>query len=300
MDPGGRASQTRASATNGTLEHVACAVCGRSDDETRFTKDGFAIVRCRGCGLVYVNPRLTPAALAALYEGQEISPAAYYVRTARQDELSFAQRLALIERFRDPGTLLDLGCGPGTFSTVARSRGWRTVGLDVNPQSVARCHEIGLEAICDVFPSAALSGRRFDVVVMNDFLEHLPDPGGALAAAGDLLADGGILFITTPDVGSLMARMTGARWLHLKPNEHLNYFDRRTIDFLLTRTGFRVKYLRAIGRVRNLAVALEKVRAYGELVSTVARLVVPARLAERINLPLNPGDEMVVIAGKAG
>ncbi|MBI3769934.1 MAG: class I SAM-dependent methyltransferase [Deltaproteobacteria bacterium] len=286
-------------AEQGAVEEVACAVCGGTDATRLFEKDGFPIVRCRGCGLVYVNPRLTPQALAGLYEGQEISPAAYYVRTARQDELSFAQRLALIERYHDPGTLLDLGCGPGTFSAVARSRGWHPVGLDVNSQSVAHCRDLGLEAICDVFPSPALSGRRFDVVVMNDFLEHLPDPGAALEAAGTLLAPGGVLFVTTPDVGSLMARLTGVRWLHLKPNEHLNYFDRRTIDRLLTRTGYRVKYLRAIGRVRNLAVALEKMRAYGELASTVARLLIPVRLAERINLPLNPGDEMVVIAAKA-
>ena len=283
----------------GGLEHVACAVCARTDAEGLFEKDGFPIVRCRGCGLVYVNPRLTPAALAALYEGQEISPAAYYMRTERQDELSFGRRLELIERFRPPGTLLDLGCGPGTFSAVARSRGWRPVGLDINPQSVARCIERGVEAICDVFPSPALADRRFDVVVMNDFIEHMPDPGAALEAARAMLTVDGILFLTTPDIGSLMARLTRARWLHLKPNEHLVYFDRRTIDALLTRTGFRIKHLRAIGRVRNLAVAIEKVRAYGKLASTLGRLLVPARLAERINLPLNPGDEMVVIAGLA-
>ncbi len=281
------------------LEHVACAVCARTDAEGLFQKDGFPIVRCRGCGLVYVNPRLTPAALAALYEGQAISPAAYYVRTERQDELSFARRLELIERFRPPGTLLDLGCGPGTFSAVAQARGWHPVGLDINPQSVARCAERGVEAICDVFPSPALAMRRFDAVVMNDFLEHMPDPAAALEAARGMLAPGGVLFLTTPDIGSLMARLTRARWLHLKPNEHLVYFDRRTIDLLLTRAGFRIKYLRAIGRVRNLAVAIEKVRAYGELASTLGRLLVPAALAERINLPLNPGDEMVVIAGVA-
>jgi SAM-dependent methyltransferase len=287
------------SGTDAALERVDCAVCGRDDDEALFDKDGFAIVRCRSCGLVYVNPRLTPAALGALYEGQEISPAAYYVRTERQDELSFAQRLELIERFRPPGTLLDLGCGPGTFSAVARSRGWRTVGLDVNPQSVAHCRSRGLETIHDVFPSAQLAERRFDVIVMNDFIEHLTDPAAALAAAQELLAPDGVLFITTPDVGSLMARMTRARWLHLKPNEHLVYFDRRTIEQLLTRTGYRIKYLRAIGRIRNLAVALEKVKAYGELASTIGRVLIPAKLAERINIPLNPGDEMVVIAGRA-
>ncbi len=288
-----------AAGNNGTLEHVSCAVCGADDAAHLFDKDGFAIVRCRGCGLVYVNPRLTPTALTSLYEGQEISPAAYYFRTERQDELSFAQRLELIERFKSPGTLLDLGCGPGTFSGVARARGWRTVGLDINPQSVARCRERGLETICDLFPSPQLAGRQFDVVVMSDFLEHMPDPGATLRAASELLAPDGVLFLTTPDVGSMMARLTRTRWLHLKPNEHLVYFDRRTIDRLLARTGYRIKYLRAIGRIRNLAVALEKGRAYGELATAVGRALIPQRIAERINLPLNPGDEMVVIAGRA-
>ena len=93
-----------------------------------------------------------------------------------------------------------------------------------------------------------------------------------------------------------MARLTGERWLHLKPNEHLVYFDRRTITTLLEQTGFRVKHVQSIGRLRNLGVALEKVAAYGELPSRVARTLVPRWVADRVNLPINPGDEMAVIA----
>lgn len=278
------------------IEWVACALCGREDDEALFQKDGFAIVRCRACGLVYVNPRLTMAALMDLYNRQQISPAAYYVRTERQDERSFAARVRLIERYRPPGSLLDLGCGPGVFSAVARARGWRTVGLDVNPQSVARCTSRGLEAICDVFPSAALAGRSFDVIVMNDFLEHLPDPAAALRAAAELLAPAGLLFITTPDIGSLVARASGRRWLHLKPNEHLLYFDRRTIAALLARAGFRIEYLRSVGRIRNLGVALEKLRLVAALPARIGKALIPAAVAERVNLPINPGDEMAVVA----
>ena len=290
VPPGGHTAASTA------LERVACMLCGREDEEPLFTKDGFQIVRCRGCGLVYVNPRLTVDALAALYHGQAISPTAYYVRTERQDEKSFAARLRLLERHHPPGSLLDLGCGTGAFSAVARARGWQTTGLDVNAQSIARCHQRGLDAICDVFPSRALAGRSFDVIVMNDFIEHLPDSGAALSAAAELLGPSGVLFIATPDIGSLMARLTGQRWLHLKPNEHLVYFDRRTIEALLTGRGFHVEYLHSVGRVRNLAVALEKVRAYGELPSRLARALVPRWLAERVNVPLNPGDEMAVVA----
>jgi 2-polyprenyl-3-methyl-5-hydroxy-6-metoxy-1,4-benzoquinol methylase len=278
------------------LEHIACPLCGGRDEKPLLSKDGFAVVRCGACGLAYVNPRLTPEALRDLYHAQEISPAEYYVRTAKQDARSFAKRLALIERYHTPGSLLDIGCGPGTFSAEARRRGWRTRGLDLNPESVAHCRTLGLDVACDGFPSPAVASEKFDAVVMNDFLEHVPDPVGVLRAAKGLLAPQGVLFISTPDIGSLMARATGARWLHLKPNEHLLYFDRRTIRDVLARAGFTVEYVRAVGRIRNLGVALEKVRAYGEWPSRIGQALVPAWLAERVNVSFNPGDEMAVVA----
>ena len=118
----------------------------------------------------------------------------------------------------------------------------------------------------------------------------------ALRTVHGLLAPGGVVFISTPDIGALMARATGARWLHLKPNEHLVYFDRRTIRTLLAKTGFRVEHVQSMGRLRNLGVALEKVAAYGEVPSRLARTLVPRWLSERVNLPINPGDEMAIVA----
>jgi 2-polyprenyl-3-methyl-5-hydroxy-6-metoxy-1,4-benzoquinol methylase len=287
------ASLTEAAAE---LERVACPLCGARDDEPALTKDGFAIVRCRECGLVFVNPRLPVGDLEQLYSDQVISPAAYYVRTEQQDERSFSARVALIERWRKPGRLLDLGCGPGTFSVAARARGWTTVGLDINATSVAHCRARGLDVIGGAFPHPDLAGQTFDVVAMNDFLEHLTDPIAAMRTVHGLLAPGGVVFISTPDIGALMARVTGARWLHLKPNEHLVYFDRTTIRRLLDATGFRVEHVQSMGRLRNLGVALEKVSAYGEVPSRIARTLVPRWISDRVNLPINPGDEMAVVA----
>lgn len=275
---------------------VACPLCGARDDEPVLHKDGFAIVRCRRCNLAYVNPRLSLPTLARLYGDQVISPAAYYVRTEHADERSFADRIALIERWQKPGRLLDLGCGPGTFSAVARARGWETLGLDINPTSVALCRDRGLDVIAGTFPHHDLAGQRFDAIAMNDFLEHMAEPVVVLEAVRALLDPGGVAFISTPDIGSLVARVTGEWWSHLKPNEHLVYFDRRTIRRLLEETGFRVEHVQSIGRLRNLGVAIEKIAAYGELPSRIARAVVPEWLANRVSVPINPGDEMAVIA----
>jgi 2-polyprenyl-3-methyl-5-hydroxy-6-metoxy-1,4-benzoquinol methylase len=240
-------------------------------------------------------------ALAGLYNDQVISYAHYYVKTAREDARSFAKRLDLIQRHLVPAPgrpprLLELGCGPGTFMRVAKDRGWTVRGVDLNAESVGHCHRAGLDVVCGTFPDAAFAGQRYDVAVMSDFIEHVTDPLAVLAAVREHLEPGGMVFITTPDVGSPLARAAGGRWPHLKPVEHLTYFSRGTIRALLARAGFEVVVLRSMGRVRNLGLALERLEHFSWRLSRVGRALVPRAVAERVHVPLNPGDEMAVLA----
>jgi 2-polyprenyl-3-methyl-5-hydroxy-6-metoxy-1,4-benzoquinol methylase len=278
------------------MSPVVCAVCHAEDAELLFEKQGLQIVRCRRCGLVYVNPRLTMDALRKLYNEQKISDTFYYVRTAKDDAISFTKRLKLIERLRPPGRLLDVGCGPGTFLALAVQRGWKARGIDVNATSVERCQAAGLEALSGTFPHPELAGAKFDAIVLNDVIEHLPEPRVALAAVKEMLEPGGVLFISTPDVGSLVARMARSRWLHYKPIEHLTYFDRRTLTRLLDEVGFEIVHSASIGRMRSLALILERLSAYSPTMSKLGRAVVPTAIAQRISFPVDPGDEMAMLA----
>lgn len=277
---------------------VACPCCGRDEPEERFQKQGFRIVRCRGCGLSYVNPRLTADALDRMYNAQTISRMQYYVQTAADDRPSFVRRLRLIERERAPGRLLDVGCGPGTFLAVARERGWTALGMDINAASVARCREQGLDALAGPFPHAELAGRTFDAIVLNDVIEHLPEPRAALAQIHGMLAPGGVLFISTPDIGSSVARVSGVNWLHLKPIEHLTYFDRRTLARVLIEARFQVVHCAAIGRNRNLGLIVDRLSTYSGAFSRALLRVMPLKWATRVSFPVNPGDEMGLLARK--
>jgi 2-polyprenyl-3-methyl-5-hydroxy-6-metoxy-1,4-benzoquinol methylase len=281
---------------SGALNSVACAICSVEDAEHRFDKQGLKIVRCRRCGLMYVNPRLSMDELRELYNAQKISDTSYYERTAKDDAVSFAKRLKLIERHRAPGRLLDIGCGPGTFLALAVQRGWKARGIDVNSTSVERCKAAGLDAIAGTFPHPELAGEKFDAIVLNDVLEHLPEPRAALAAVREMLAPGGVMFVSTPDVGSAVARLARVRWLHLKPVEHLTYFDRVTLRRLLDETGFEVVHCASIGRVRSLALILERLDAYSPAISKLGRALIPKRLARRLSFPVDPGDEMAMLA----
>ena len=64
----------------------------------------------------------------------------------------------------------------------------------------------------------------FDVIVMLDVIEHVPDPRETLALCEKHLNPGGIVVITTGDFGSLPARLLGARWRLMTPPQHLWFF----------------------------------------------------------------------------
>ncbi|HIG87977.1 MAG TPA: class I SAM-dependent methyltransferase [Planctomycetes bacterium] len=278
------------------VQTVACALC-QSEAQSPFQqREGFQIVRCQDCGLRYVSPRLSTAALDREYNDQQASPTPYYINTSPEDRRTFEDRLGRIEQHTRPAHLLDLGCGPGTMLQVASERGWQAVGVDLNRTSIAHAKSLGLNALAGTFPHPELGDQRFDAITMNDFIEHVPDPVGILSQVRQHLSPGGVAFLTTPDAGSLMARLFGASWLHVKPREHLFYFDRANIRDLCQRAGLEPLWMGAMGRRRNLRVVRERLGEYSSLAGKAAGLMLPTALVRRWHVPINLLDEVGLIA----
>jgi hypothetical protein len=76
-----------------------------------------------------------------------------------------------------------------------------------------------------------------------DYIEHWIDPSGDVRAAGELLRTGGALALSTGDIGSLLARLSGRRWHLLTPRHHNFYFSVPTMRRLLERAGFTIDFM---------------------------------------------------------
>ncbi len=228
------------------LESVCCDLCGKDDAALLVVKNGFHVVRCRGCTLVYVNPRPRVTALTAQYETDSF----FGHQVERANDKSWrpqAQaRMALINRLQPVrGALLDVGCSAGWFLSVARDAGWKVSGLDVSAPAVAYSRSRGLDARVATLDSHGLPAGSFDVITMFDCIEHMPSPLTALRAVRALLAPGGVVMITTPNVEGLFPRFTyqvfgrtfGA-WDHPGPPGHIYQFGMSTMIAALERTGF--------------------------------------------------------------
>ena len=231
-----------------SLESVACDLCGHDDADLLVVKIGFHVVRCRNCSLVYVNPRPKLEALSAQYEVGSF----FEHQVTRANDESWrpeAQaRLELINRLHPTrGALLDVGCSAGWFMGVAQDAGWKVAGIDVSGPAVKYSRSCGFDAKVATLDNHGFAPASFDVITMFDCIEHMPSPMRALQAVRSLLAPGGIVMLTTPNVDGFFPRLTyqifgrpfGA-WDHPGPPGHIYQFGMRTMSAALDRSGFAV------------------------------------------------------------
>src|SRR4051812_1124269 len=251
------------------------------------------LLRCARCGTVQQPSRPAEGTLADLY--REMEDDAYLAEEAGRR--ATARRLvALIERRRGPGRLLDVGCGHGLLLDEARQRGWRGSGLEVAAGAAAYARSLGLDVRED--PVEALAPGRdgpYDAIVLADVIEHLDDPVAAVRSCAALLADGGVLCVVTPDPASRTARVAGARWWALLPG-HTFLLPRATLRAVLAGEGLEPVDDVGLWRTFSLAYWLQGLgeRAEGRLGRAAAR--VAGTPLGQLPITLSLGDERVVLA----
>jgi SAM-dependent methyltransferase len=238
------------------FETVPCPVCGSIRQSPRYeltdlaydTPGMFRFVTCDDCGQLYQSPRPTQAAIGRYYPaayqpfGKAIEDATSnaFVRWLRHRQLR--TRCVQVSRLRGAGALLDVGCSTGLFLNEMRRYGqWRLAGIEIDPNAAAYAADrFGLDVFCGPVEAAPWPPRSFDVVTLWDVLEHLPDPRGALRRLGDLLAEGGLLIASVPNLDSVDAGRFGRFWTGLDAPRHFSVFRKRDIVRLMEETGYRV------------------------------------------------------------
>src|SRR5262249_4293630 len=120
---------------------------------------------------------------------------------ARQDlpeRCLYWLRLLLTYRL-PPARVLEVGCAHGAFVALLRWAGFDATGLEVSPWVVEFARgRFGLPMLQGPIAEQGLPAGSLDVVVLNDVLEHLPDPVGTVRACAGLLRPDGLLVIQTP------------------------------------------------------------------------------------------------------
>jgi SAM-dependent methyltransferase len=265
----------------------------------RLHKAGVAILACASCGSAFWQPDANSDPSAIYGAGYFASPdhtAGYDDYAALEASLrhNFARRLRALGAPRAGARLLDLGPAYGFAVDEARRLGWRAVGLEVSSAAARRAIATIGAAVIAIGDAqrAPFADASFDAVTLWDVLEHLPKPHAAVAELARVLRPGGRVALTTGDVGSLAARVSGSRWHLYTIPEHVFFYSREGLRRLLAAHGLRIERIRAEGSRYPLGYLFERLRK-----TLTRRGAAPARWpGAGLSIPVNLFDVMTVHA----
>lgn len=227
----------------------ACLVCGGFSHALRIpSMNGYAIVRCQHCGLIFADPLPDAAELErhyAHYAPEAVENGTHSAKLVRDLLLTEAQRIGHDGTF---GDLLDVGCGYGFFLQAMQGLCSTVTGIELSAGEAAYARQkLGLNVRQGTLAEAQFPDSCFDTVTMWEVIEHLPDPLGYLQEIRRILKPGGLLVISTPNACCLTAKVTGNHWRLWAPPEHLYYFCMSSLKRSCLKVGFRIQSAFTLG-----------------------------------------------------
>jgi SAM-dependent methyltransferase len=224
------------------MEEIQCILCNKDDSALFLEDEGYKAVRCRRCGLIYVNPRPGYSTLKEKYNNGSLIQEDEQIASAGEKILKARLDLVLIRRFKRGGRLLEIGCGEGSFLSEANRSGYDVYGIEINKRFVEYArNEFHLSNVfrCDISESS-FKERYFDIIYMRNVLSHLHDPIKELDKINRFLKPDGIFICITGNLGDLSVERI-KRYSDFNPPhlaQHLFHYSEANLHSLFKKAGF--------------------------------------------------------------
>jgi methionine biosynthesis protein MetW len=162
--------------------------------------------------------------------------------------LPYGSIARVMQAIRPGEEVLDVGCSEGYLARLLK--GNKVWGVDYNEEAVrvarnwcvdARAVDLNNDYGADPF------GRKFDVIVFADVLEHLLHPAEVLATMARLLKPGGRVVISLPNVALWRVRLNlffgrfDYQDYGVLDRTHLHFYTFRTARRFVEECGYRVE-----------------------------------------------------------
>lgn len=241
-------------------ELIKCQICSNPETEliqhtyVSLNSSEIDLVRCKQCGLVYLNPQPVDEEIRELYSDD------YFIQWYSSEDKGEFSRKYFFNLFagnpimtNSRGNLLDVGCGMGFFLEVARTWNWDVKGVELSPFASAHCREKkNLDVHTGTLDSAGYPDSHFDVITAFDVLEHLKDLHGFLSSVARILKEDGMFIVLVPNYDSPVFQLDrvlcGLKKAPM-PNvpEHLTYFTAGTLTALFQKNGLHIDTITTTG-----------------------------------------------------
>lgn len=226
---------------------------GRVYDDRYGYPDPARAVHCVACGHTQLVDTPPAEALGPMYSTfyprSAFDPADYHAyvppRGRIRGWLDGARAVAGLW-VRPCSRVLDIGCGYGEMLGYLEGIGCEVEATEIDQNIAELARRRGFKVRIGPFDERNHPQGHFDYVLLNQVIEHFPDPGALLHRIRGVLAPGGTVVITTPNGGGILRRVFGKRWIHWHAPYHVQIFTRRSMLNLARTHGYDVRLLRTL------------------------------------------------------
>lgn len=244
------------------MEKTICNLCGSKGHDIFFDfiinpefEERFRLVKCKNCGLVYLSPGPTKKNSSKYY------PQETYWSPKRNAFKTYYHLYNFIFSEIKKGRILDIGAGTGLFLSYFKKKGWDVTGVEVSATACKAAKKFfNINLITGDLLNIKLPSKSFDLVTLNNVIEHLHDPKNTLIKIHKLLDENGLIMISCPNIKGFGAQLFKKKWYGIDSPRHLYQFERRTLEKILTESGFEAVKFTNNFRRHNYEILFESFR----------------------------------------
>ncbi len=220
----------------------------------------FVISKCEECGFIFQNNILNEFGMSLLYgiwinEDKLIS---HRKDNSKNPEIYkyYKNTMAVVKAVlkRNDIKIIDYGAGTAEVYNAVHQLGFDITALEYSEKRVSWLQENGYKVV----HNREIKNNKYDLVIMNQVLEHIPDPKEVLRNVYEILSNNGLMIISTPDCrnvenfikkGNLDIRL----FEYLSPHQHINAFTNKSLKGICDIIGFKSININKLYNLRDVS-----------------------------------------------
>jgi 2-polyprenyl-3-methyl-5-hydroxy-6-metoxy-1,4-benzoquinol methylase len=232
---------------------LPCLICGQLGEKL-FSVKSKILAHCIECDLSWTDNFRKPH-----YNDYHLDTT-YTASTALFDNIFRRLYRIAAAHFEKPGEVLEVGSSVGNMLHIFKQHGWQVLGVEPSKKACTLSKKMGLAVKNGYVEDVKLPKSHFDLIIINQTLEHLNNPHKILVKIKSYLKPNGILMIGVPNFGSLSAKILKNKWYYILPDEHKWHFSPISLAKLLKKSGFSIMEYHAVSGVFDYDNPFEEIK----------------------------------------
>ena len=225
------------------METINCYNCKTKDHSFYAEENGFSLVKCSSCGLLYVKDRPENSLISqASKQGIHTTGKKVLDVTARYNPGKITGYMKVLDdlfsrELTGLNKWLDIGCGYGEFIQAVNNYSSGRINIKGSEPSVHKQESAKRRGLNVEFFDIDTHTEKYDIISLLNVYSHLPDPPSFLDSIKKLLYPGGELIIQTGDTADIVPEN------YIRPfylPDHLSFASEKILVEMLRRKGFEI------------------------------------------------------------